>query len=248
MAEFRYLIGRNPVESTLDSLQAPPHEIFVSAKKYSSDRKLQKLCSRFEKRGISVTKTDDRTLDKLASGGPHQGIAAKLSEYRLWGEDDLFALCEAKRGSVLLVACDQIQDPQNLASIARSSLAFGVDGIVVTDRNSCRVGPAVGRASAGAIEKVRLFEVRNLADTLGKFRDYDVWTTGLAMDGEVRIDQVNWSGGVCIVVGNEGRGLRKRVAETCDHRASIPMTPGAIDSLNAAVATAVTLYQATHSR
>jgi 23S rRNA (guanosine2251-2'-O)-methyltransferase len=147
----------------------------------------------------------------------------------------------------LVVALDQIQDPHNLGAVCRAAEVAGADGVVIPERRAASVTAAACKASAGAVEHLPVARVRNLADWLGEAKRREAWVYGAAADAERPYTEVDWSGRAVLVLGSEGTGLRKRVAETCDELVSIPVA-GSVRSLNASVAAAVILFEARRQR
>lgn len=168
----------------------------------------------------------------------HQGICAEVSEYRYADAADLLA----DSGS-LLVALDQVQDPQNLGAICRTAECAGAAGVILPERRSAEVTPAVCKASAGAVEHLAVAQVRNLADWLGEAKSRGLWCYGADADGELDYRKVDFRGGAVLVLGSEGRGLRPRVAAACDGLIALPLR-GRIESLSVSAAAAVLLYAA----
>ena len=206
------------------------------------------------KSGVRVhTQTGDEIAARCSSDG-HQGICADVSEYRyLEGE----ALLDGggreivgeggKPTAPLIVALDQVQDPQNLGAISRTAECAGAAGLVLPERRTAEVTPAVCKASAGAVEHLPLAQVRNLTDFLIAAKDKGFWIYGA--DGEADMDyrEVDFSGPVVLVMGSEGKGLRPRVAKNCDALISLPLR-GKIESLSVGAAAAVLLYAASAKR
>lgn len=188
-------------------------------------------------KGVSVVDADE--IERLAGSDAHQGICADVSVFAYADANALLHRVPAPR----LVALDQVQDPQNLGSICRTAECAGFDGVVLPQRRSAEVTPAVCKASAGAVEHIPVAQVRNLADFLGEAKAAGVWCYGADGDARTRYDQVDWSGGVVLVLGSEGRGLRPRVAAACDALVALPMR-GRIESLSVGAAAAVLLYAA----
>jgi 23S rRNA (guanosine2251-2'-O)-methyltransferase len=179
-------------------------------------------------------------VERLSGSDAHQGVCADVSEFVYADGAELLR----SRPEPRLVALDQVQDPQNLGAICRTAECAGFDGIVLPERRSAEVTPAVCKASAGAVEHIRIARVRNLADFLADAKAAGVWCYGADADGEMPYDQVQWGGsGVLLVFGSEGRGLRPRVAAACDARVSLPIR-GRIESLSVSAAAAVLLYAA----
>jgi 23S rRNA (guanosine2251-2'-O)-methyltransferase len=174
-------------------------------------------------------------LERRAGSGAHQGVCAEVDEYPYSGASELLAA-----ENPLIVVLDQIQDPQNLGAIARSAECAGATGLVIARHRSAEVTPAVAKASAGAVEHLRVARVRNIADFIVDARAAGCWSYGAAADGRP-YSEVDFSGGVLLVMGAEGEGLRQRVRESCDEVVAIP-NRGRIDSLNVSAAAAVLLY------
>ncbi len=178
-------------------------------------------------------------IERLCRSEAHQGICAEVSEFVYANAEALLA---AGPGA-LIVALDEVTDPQNLGAICRSAECAGATGLVIPERRSAVVTPAVCKASAGAVEHLPVAIVRNLADWLVEAKAAGVWCYGAAADGAVGYDTVDWVGGVVLVLGSEGRGLRPRVAGACDALVSVPLR-GRIESLSVSAAAAVLLYAA----
>lgn len=181
-------------------------------------------------------------LEQRCGSPDHQGVCAEAAPYRY---ADVAALLA--RDDALLVALDEVQDPQNLGAICRTAECAGATGVVIPERRSAEVTPAVCKASAGAVEHLAIARVRNLADFLLDARRAGAWSYGAA--GEARVDyaQPDYRGKVVLVMGSEGRGLRPRVARSCDELIALPLR-GRIESLNVNAAAAALLYEITRQR
>ena len=172
------------------------------------------------------------------SGAPaHQGVCAEVSEYVYASPDQLLA---APRP--FLIALDQVQDPQNLGSISRTAECAGATGVIVPERRSAEVTPAVCKASAGAVEHLRIARVRNLADFLADAKAAGCWCYGADASGRTSYAEVDYGGGVVLVLGSEGQGIRPRVAGACDALVALPLH-GQMESLGVSAAAAVLLYE-----
>jgi 23S rRNA (guanosine2251-2'-O)-methyltransferase len=181
-------------------------------------------------------------LERLCGSPDHQGVVAEVDPYPYADPNSLLEADDA-----LVVALDQIQDPHNLGAVCRAAEVAGAAGVVIPERRSASVTPAVCKASAGAVEHLSVARVRNLADWLGEAKAREAWVYGAAAEAERAYTDVDWSGRAVLVLGSEGSGLRPRVAETCDELVSIPVA-GSIGSLNASVAAAVILFEAHRQR
>lgn len=185
---------------------------------------------------------DAAELTRLAGSGDHQGFVAEVDPYPY---ADPEALLGAPEG--LLVALDQVQDPQNLGAVCRSAEAAGANGVVICERRAAAITPAACKASAGAVEHLAVARVTNLAEWLRRAKEADAWSYGAEAGATAPYTQTDLTGKVVLVLGSEGKGLRPRVAETCDLLVSIPVR-GRVASLNVSGAAAVLLFEAVRQR
>jgi len=192
--------------------------------------------------GAKVERIARGDLDRMARGAHHQGAIALAPELTIHSLHDL----EITQTS-LLVALDELQDPQNFGAIIRSAVALGATGILWPEHRSAPLSMATFRASAGAVEHATLCRVSSLPDALVKLRASGVTAVGLDANGTEPLSAVDLTGPVVLVVGAEGKGLRRTVKGACDRLASLPMG-GPIASLNASVAAAIALYETARQR
>ena len=183
----------------------------------------------------------DQIAARAGSDG-HQGVCADVEEYRYADAGELL-----RASDPVLVALDEVTDPQNLGAICRTAECTGATGVILPERRSAEVTAAVCKASAGAVEHLAVAQVRNLADFLADAKTAGCWTYGAAAGGSTPYRQVDWKGGVVLVLGAEGRGLRPRVAAACDDLVALPMR-GRIESLNVSATAAVLLYEILQQR
>ena len=181
-------------------------------------------------------------LERLCGSPDHQGVVAEVDSYRYAGAEGLF---EAKDG--LLVALDQVQDPRNLGAICRSAEFAGAAGVVLPERRSAEVTATVCKASAGAVEHLRLARVRNLADWLAEAKTAGFWIWGADAGASSAPWEVDLSGPTILVLGAEGKGIRPRVASACDGLVALPAA-GRVGSLNVSAAAAALLFEAIRQR
>jgi 23S rRNA (guanosine2251-2'-O)-methyltransferase len=172
----------------------------------------------------------------------HQGVCADVSEYRYADAAELL-----RAPDPVLVALDEVTDPQNLGAVCRTAECTGATGVILPERRSAEVTPAVCKASAGAVEHLPVAQVRNLADFLADAKSAGCWSYGAAAGGRTPYRSVDWRGGVVLVLGAEGRGLRPRVAAACDDLVALPLR-GRIESLNVSATAAVFLYEILQQR
>ena len=193
-------------------------------------------------RAEAVEPAHPAELERICGSADHQGVCAEAEPYPYAGVERLLSEPEP-----LIVALDEIQDPQNLGAVCRTAEAAGATGVVLPERRSAQVTAAVCRASAGAVEHLAIARVRNLADFLGVAKRAGCWCYGAAADASVAYDAPDFRGGVVLVLGSEGRGLRPRVAGACDALLRIPLR-GRAESLNVSAAAAVLLYRILQAR
>jgi 23S rRNA (guanosine2251-2'-O)-methyltransferase len=184
----------------------------------------------------------ERELTEAAGTSDHQGVVAWVEPFRY---ADAWELAAGERP--LLACLDQVTDPRNLGAVARSAAGAGATGVVVPAHGSARVTPAVCRASAGAVEHVPVAVVPNLARYLAEIKGPDLWAYAATGDATATLWQTDLTGGVALVFGAEGRGVRPLVRRTCDASVSIPVADG-VESLNVSVAAALLLYEARRQR
>jgi 23S rRNA (guanosine2251-2'-O)-methyltransferase len=192
--------------------------------------------------GLPVATCTADEIEQRSGSADHQGICAEADPFRYAAPESLLAA-----PLPLIVVLDQVQDPQNLGAICRTAECAGATAVVIPERRSAELTPAVCKASAGAVEHLPIARVRNLADFLGEAKTAGIWCYGADGRAALRYDAVDYSGPVALVLGSEGRGLRPRVAAACDALVSIPLR-GRIDSLSVGAAAAVLLYAAAARR
>ncbi len=185
-------------------------------------------------------------LDQISETGHHQGAVAFVAAYNYAEIDDLFAKAEEKGESPFFIILDEIEDPHNLGAIIRTANLAGAHGVIVPKNRACGLTATVVKASAGAINYTPICKVTNIAQTIESLKERGMWFVCADMDGETMYD-IDLTGSIGLVIGNEGKGVSRLVKEKCDFVARIPMN-GDIDSLNASVATGVLAYEIVRQR
>jgi 23S rRNA (guanosine2251-2'-O)-methyltransferase len=226
------LYGRNPVREALRARRRRVHRVWAT----TGAAREPWLA------GERVVPATGAELEDRCGSPDHQGVVAEVAPYPYADLAGLLAGPEP-----LLVALDEVQDPQNVGAICRTAEAAGATGLVLPERRAAHITPAVAKASAGAVEHLPIAIVRNLADALGEARERGCWIYGAAAGARTSYDAVDWRGGVVLVLGAEGRGLRPRVASSCDELVSLPLH-GRIESLNVSATAAVLLYAVVQAR
>jgi len=243
--ETEMVLGRNPVVECLRA-GVPATALYV-ALGTDADERLTESVRRAADSGVPILEVPRTDLDRISANGLHQGIALQVPPYRYAHPDDLLAAARAQSSPALLVALDNISDPRNLGAIVRSVAAFGGHGVLIPQRRSAAVTAVAWRTSAGAAARVPVARATNLNRTLRDWAAAGLQVVGLDADGDARIDELDATGDVVIVVGSEGKGLSRLVRENCDAVVSIPMA-GPTESLNAAVAAGVVLADVARQR
>ncbi len=185
-------------------------------------------------------------LDQISETGHHQGAVAFVAAYNYAEIDDLFAKAEEKGESPFFIILDEIEDPHNLGAIIRTANLAGAHGVIVPKNRACGLTATVVKASAGAINYTPIVKVTNIAQTIEALKEKGMWFVCADMDGETMYN-IDLTGSIGLVIGNEGKGVSRLVKEKCDFVARIPMS-GDIDSLNASVATGVLAYEIVRQR
>ena len=212
-----------------------------------TDKALGRLAAMAKEAGAVVVRIDRRKLNEMSPTGAHQGIIAAVAAHEYVTVDDLLAAAESRGEAPLLVVCDELSDPHNLGAILRTAECAGAHGVIIPKRRSVGLTALVGKASAGAIEYMPVARVSNIAATLRELKQRGVWIFGTAAEGATPLYDADLTLPAAIVIGNEGVGMSRIVAEQCDFKVSIPMK-GRISSLNASAAAAILLYEAVRQR
>ncbi|HEX3493125.1 MAG TPA: 23S rRNA (guanosine(2251)-2'-O)-methyltransferase RlmB [Streptosporangiaceae bacterium] len=238
--------GRNAV---LEALRArvPASALHVGPR-LDSDERIGEAVMLAADHGIPVVEAGRSELDRMTGGAIHQGLALKVAPYQYAAPGDLIEAAADAAAQPLIVALDGVTDPRNLGAIARSVAAFGGHGILVPVRRSAGVTAGAWKASAGALARVRVAQASNLAQALAAYQQAGLFVVGLDAAGAEDIGQLELADSpLVLVVGGEGRGLSRLIAERCDAVAQIPITSGA-ESLNAGVAASIALYAVSRQR
>jgi 23S rRNA (guanosine2251-2'-O)-methyltransferase len=238
------LYGIHPIREALVTRAHTVREIWIS--RSGSSTKLNKILTKARGLGIKVRTLDRQRLEAKAGTARHQGIIAFLSPY---GYVEIETIVEASlaRAPALIVVLDGIEDPQNLGALIRTAYVCGVHGVVMPKDRAAPLTGAVAKASAGALEHCQVARVTNLRRTLDLLKEKGIWVVGLTLEGDRPIYELDLCQPTALVIGGEAKGIRPLIRQTCDLRASIPQH-GRLDSLNAAAAGAMALYETMRQR
>lgn len=235
--------GRNPVSEAIRSGR-PIDKILVARGEKSGA--IVGILAKAKDRQIPVKEVDRTKLDYIAGGAVHQGICAFAAVKDYCSVDDIFEYAKEKNEPPFIVVLDELEDPHNLGAIIRTAECAGVHGVIVPKRRSAGLSYVVGKASAGAVEYMRVARVTNIARLLDELKERGVWVYGADMNG-ADYTECDLSGSCAIVIGNEGKGISQLVRQKCDVIVSLPMK-GKINSLNASVAAGILMYHAAKGR
>ena len=236
--------GRNAV---IEALRSGENIDKIYLAKGETDKTLGHIASRAREKGIVVVEADRRKLDGMSRTHAHQGVIALAAMREYVTVQSLLDTAEEKGEAPLLVVCDEISDPHNLGAILRTAECAGAHGVIIPKRRSAGLTAVVAKTSAGAVAHVPVARVPNITALLKQLKDEGVWVFGTAAQGNTSLYKADLKGPAAIVIGSEGDGMSRLVAENCDFTVSIPMF-GKINSLNASAAAAVLLYEAVRQR
>lgn len=236
--------GRWPV---LEALRAGHVERVYVARETRAAPVLREIHEAARAANVPVQAVPRAELDRLLAHRNHQGVAAMQRRHAYADLDAITAIADAAAEPGLILALDGVQDPGNVGSLLRGADGAGVHGVVLPLHRAAGITPAVARASAGAVEHLAIAQETNLTRVLERLKKGGYWVVGLDQGGEVRYDQLDAARPLVVVVGGEGKGLTRLVRDTCDVTVYLPMR-GHIDSLNAAVAGAILLYEIRRQR
>ena len=237
----RWLVGRHVVE---EAVGAPGRKILQLLVLNADRERYAALIAKAKHAGARVKFVERWELDKAAGGAAHQGVAVQVFEKKLVGFAELIAgMSPERKKKALIVALDEIQDPHNFGAIARSAVCLGAVAIIHPERRTAPLTQAVIQASAGAIQKIPVYSVGNMAQTLLKLKEEGFWVYGADAEGQPAW-KVKLNHPMVLIVGSEGAGIRSLVRSYCDELISVPQSPDGVDSLNASCAASVLLYEA----
>ena len=238
------LEGRNAVTEGLRSGRTID-KVFIADG--DTDRALQHLAAQAKEAGAVVVPVDRRKLDAMSFTRSHQGVIALAAARDYCSIDDILQEAADRGEAPLIVICDELSDPHNLGAILRSAECAGAHGVIIPKRRSVGLTATVAKASAGAVEYMKVAKVSNINNAIGELKEKGVWIFGTAAEGSVPMYQADLTGPAAVVIGNEGNGMSQLVRKNCDMLVHIPMK-GQISSLNASAAASILLYEAVRQR
>lgn len=245
MAEFLY--GHWAVMEALHAGRRQLEQLLV-VESVEEKGRIGEIVELAGERGVNVRRVPRRIVDDLADGGNHQSVVLRVGPYPYVELEDAFALAEKRGEKPFFLLLDLLKDPQNVGSLLRVADAVGLHGVILQERRSVAVTPAVVNASSGAIEHLNVIQVNNLVNAMKELKSHDVWLVGLDIGPDVPpINRTDLNIAIGLVLGSEGEGMRRLVRDTCDMLLSLPMR-GQVASLNVATVGSIALYAAWQAR
>ncbi len=243
--DTQIVYGIHVVESLLK--REPERVLEVWVERARNDKRVQPVLDLVAQHHIALNRCARQALEDLTQASPHQGVVARCVGAAVRNESELDALLDSLGSTPFLLVLDGVQDPHNLGACLRTADAAGVQAVIIPKDNSAGLTATVRKVASGAAESVPLFAVTNLSRCLEKLKSRNIWLMGAAGESEQSVYDVDLQGPLAIVMGAEGKGLRRLTRETCDVLMHIPMQ-GSVESLNVSVATGVCLYEALRQR
>ena len=238
------LEGRNALQEALRAGRTID-KVFIA--EGDTDKGLQRLAAQAKEAGAVVVPVDRRKLDMMSFTHAHQGVITLAAAHEYATIDEIMEEAAARGQAPLIVICDELTDPHNLGAIMRSAECAGAHGVIIPKRRSVGLTATVAKASAGAVEYMKVARVTNINNAIQELKERGVWVFGTAAEGSIPMYKADLTGPAAIVIGNEGDGMSPLVRKNCDVMVSIPMQ-GRISSLNASAAAAILLYEAVRQR
>ena len=238
------LEGRNALQEALRSGRTID-KVFIAAG--DTDRALQRLAAQAKEAGAVIVPVDRRKLDVMSATHAHQGVITLAAAHEYATIDDILEEAASRGENALIVICDELTDPHNLGAIMRSAECAGAHGVIIPKRRSVGLTATVAKASAGAVEYMKVARVTNINAAMAELKEKGIWIFGTAAEGSIPMYKADLTGPAAIVIGNEGDGMSPLVRKNCDVTVHIPMK-GRISSLNASAAASILLYEAVRQR
>ena len=236
--------GRNSVIELLES-DKDINKIFITkGEKHGS---INKIIAMAKDKKVIIVEKDKRQMEELAQTNNYQGVIAIVSPFEYCDIEDILQIAKEKQEDAFVLILDGIEDPHNLGSIIRTAETAGVHGVIIPKRRAATVNSTVNKASAGAVEHMKIARVTNINDAIQQLKDEGLWICGTDINTETYYYNQDLTGPLGIVIGNEGKGMSEKTKRNCDFLVKIPMK-GKISSLNASVSAGIIVYEAVKQR
>ena len=231
--------GRNSVLELLES-EKDINKIFIT--KGERHGSINKIIAIAKERGIILVEKDKRQMDEISQNKNYQGVIAIVPPYEYCEIEDILEVAKERKEEPFVLILDGIEDPHNLGSIIRTAETAGVHGVIIPKRRAASVNSTVNKASAGAVQHMKIARVTNISDSIQKLKDEGLWICGTDINTDKFYYNQDLTGALGIVIGNEGSGISDKVRKNCDFLVKIPMK-GKIESLNASVSAGIVIYE-----
>ena len=241
------VLGRNAVAEALKAGRSINRLLIAEGNR---DGSIQKLIALAKDKQIVIESVSRDRLDNIANNQRHQGVIAYAAPVEYSTIEEILQIAESKKESPFILLLDELEDPHNFGAILRTADAVGAHGVLIPKRRSVSLNSTVAKTSAGAIEYVKVAQINNVSQTLKQLKDLNITVIGSDMEGVDIYDefsQVDLNVPIVLIIGSEGKGMRRLTKENCDFLLKIPMI-GSINSLNASVAAAILMYEVFHQR
>lgn len=232
------IIGRKPV---LEAINSDRHIEQIYFRFGQKGGILNAIRAAAKKQKIKISEISSKKFDEIITGKNSQGVAARISERDYISLDELIVQSKTKEFPLLIIL-EELQDVQNLGAIFRTAECSGVDGVIITKRNSAPLNATVSKISAGAVEHLKICQINNVVQSIDTLKQNGYWIIGSALDNSADYSNIDYNRPLVLIMGNEQKGIKKLTSEKCDHLINIPMC-GKIQSLNVSVATGVILFE-----
>ena len=240
-----FITGFHAVIAALQ--QHEKHVTSVYLDRNRNDQRSEKVSELAHEAKIKIQRVPKARLDQLVEQGGHQGVVARMQSVRRRNEKDLPDFIAALNEDPFFLILDCIQDPHNLGACMRSAAAAGVQAVIMPKDKSAPISAVTRKAASGAVESLAIFQVTNLARALEILKKAGVWIFGTTGEADTSLYDSKLTGPIALVMGSEGKGMRRQTGELCDHLIRIPVS-GSVESLNVSVATGICLYEAVRQR
>ena len=236
--------GRNSVLELLES-EKDINKIFIT--KGERHGSINKIIAMAKDKKIVIIEKDKRQMDDMSQTRNYQGVIAIVPPYDYCEIEDILEVAKQKNEDPFIIILDGIEDPHNLGSIIRTAETAGVHGVIIPKRRAATVNSTVNKASAGAVEHMKIARVTNINDTIQELKNDGLWICGTDINTDTYYYNQDLKGPLGIVIGNEGKGMSEKTKKNCDFLVKIPMK-GKVTSLNASVSTGIVIYEAVKQR
>lgn len=239
-----YIVGRNPV---IESLKKNENIDKIYMLKGDLSGSIKKIIGLAKDKEVVIQEVNKKYLDKISGNNRHQGVAALKTKFKYSTVDSILRLSQTKKEDPFILILDEIKDPHNLGAIIRTAECAGVHGVIIPERRSAVINQSVYSSSVGAVEYIKVAKVTNISDTISYLKDKGLWIYGGALEGENYYSSTNLTGPIGLVIGNEGKGISRRIKEKCDFLIKIPIL-GRTESLNASTSASILIYEVLRQR